>query len=531
VRLRPTHPYDRAWEIKDNGTVLKQRIGTHKATPNKTYGYDHVLEEAATNAAVYQKVAQPVVRAVSQGKHGTVFAYGQTSSGKTHTMQGSRTESGIVELAAKDLFQWIAETDDECVVKVQYFEIYNETVRDLLVSSKLTCSSLSVREDKEGNVVVNASEVQVDSAQAVMNLLQQGNGNRAIASTLLNSQSSRSHAIYRLSLERCSSHPPSVATGTVVSVLNLVDLAGSENSTAAAVVGAQKREGGKINQSLLALSRVVHALSLPEDSRPARISYRDSKLTRILQPHLHGGAACLALLCCVSGSRLNVAETKSTLQFASSAKQIIIRPVANAAVVDNKSLQLAQLQQELAETKAALHKLQQATAEKGEASYDDQSVPSVQAVFGESLSEPDELWSESVRSFVSASHEPTEDPPVPEVILIQSVAPAFSDDLSDQKKLEDSEQRAKNLEERLRASDALANTLFQNLKTVWGRYEELKRLNEDMGSCDDLEFMPLHSLLQSVAILASLLLLYNGQLEVFVAIVCFLFVSLEVATC
>jgi Kinesin motor domain len=557
VRLCPSQrgTFDRAWAVVNGGTALQQLPGVHKAAPHKTYGYyDHVLDESATNTVVYQQIVQPVVGAVlltltqqqqGKNKHGTVFAYGPTSSGKTHTMQGTRTEPGMIELAAVDIFRWIADDNNNTdgynnncttstTVKVQYFEIYNEQFCDLLVvPSKKSYNAVSMREDKEGNVIVNASEMAVDSVQAVLELLQQGNRYRARAATLLNADRSRSHAIYRLSLQRCPT-----TSSKMVSVLNLVDLAGSENRTAAGrVVGNQKREAGQINPSLFSLWRVVHAQSRWSETTTRRgppqqhISDRDSKLTRIVLQQQHwqdADASCMAVLCCVSASRQHVEETKSTLQFAASAKRIVaVQPMAKQVnLVDSRIQVLSQLQEELAETKEALHKLQAAATSVAQIKDDEQSASSAEAVFGESLSEPNELWSDSVRSFVSATFQ-TEDPPVPEVILW--IHPPV-DDLCIRHRLEETQQRAKNFEERLSASDSLANTLFKNLKDVRGRYEELERLNKDAGSCDDLELMLQHSLLQRVAFLASVVLLYHGQFQFFAAMVAFLFASLEVAT-
>jgi centromeric protein E len=294
-------------------------------------------------------MARPIVKAVLEGKHGTIFAYGQTGSGKTYSLHGRKSDPGLIELAAQDIFR---DTQIQHFrVTVQYFEIYNEKVRDLIAVSahqKGLLPELAVQEDGKGNVMVQAREECVQSVHDVLRYLQIGNKNRATFATRQNAQSSRSHAVVRFRIESRRT-----ACGTKhVSVLNMIDLAGSENSSAAAVGGLRKREGGKINQSLLSLSQVVHALSLPQDKRPKYISFRNSKLTRILQPHLQGNAA-IAVLCCISMHKEHVEESKSTLKFAADAKRIAVRPVVNI-VVDNHEALISNLQQELAEAKKAL---------------------------------------------------------------------------------------------------------------------------------------------------------------------------------
>jgi centromeric protein E len=244
---------------RGSGSTLVQK-GASRRTPGRTeFSFDAVFDENVHTSQVYQDIAWPIVKGVASGRHGTIFSYGQTGMGKTFTMQGSGNsiDKGIIQMAAVDLFRMIESSSSqrEYVVKAQYFEIYNEQIRDLLPKTTTTCQKtnsllelpvLSAQEDPiTRNVHVNAHHEKVIGVDDVCRLVSQGNRNRACAVTNLNAQSSRSHAIFRLVLE--SRELPDDQTMRI-SVLNMVDLAGSENSQKAGVTGLRKREGGKINQ-------------------------------------------------------------------------------------------------------------------------------------------------------------------------------------------------------------------------------------------------------------------------------------------
>jgi centromeric protein E len=247
-----------------SGSTLFQK-GASRRTPGRTdFSFDAVFDENVHTSQVYQNIARPIVKAVASGRHGTIFSYGQTGMGKTFTMQGcgnsvvtDTANFGIIQMAAFDLFRMIESSSSqrEYVVKAQYFEIYNEQIRDLLPKTTTTCGKtksllelpvLSAQEDPiTRNVHVNAHEEKVNGVDDVCRLLSEGNENRACAATNLNAQSSRSHAIFRLLLE---SRERADDQTMRVSVLNMVDLAGSENSTKSGVTGIRKRENGQINQ-------------------------------------------------------------------------------------------------------------------------------------------------------------------------------------------------------------------------------------------------------------------------------------------
>ena len=256
VNANQTH----AWTSQ--GDTITQ-TETRKLVQGKSqFSFDSVFDESANTTHVYDNAVQSVVRGITEGKHGTVFMYGQTSSGKTYTMQGAdganmEKENGVLQLAARDLLRWAEQAEKEVTIRVSYFEIYNETVRDLLgdladeeETSPRSPSRkqpplpvLTVREDSvRGGVFLNCEEIDVNDMTTMLGILQHGNSNRSVASTGMNAQSSRSHAIFRISLEIQEEGVKKMAT------LNLVDLAGSENSFTADTTSQRKREGGKINQ-------------------------------------------------------------------------------------------------------------------------------------------------------------------------------------------------------------------------------------------------------------------------------------------
>lgn len=249
------------WERPDEATLVQK--GT-KGTPGRhSFSFDTVFDEQTPTCEVYDRLARDAIQAVLAGKHATIFAYGQTGSGKTFTIQGDQEVGsfGIIQLAAKDLFDKIlGKTESDKVdVKAQYFEIYNEQVRDLLVeefaeSSRQNISQhsnspgiIKVRDDADGNPVVVATDVQVNNLDDVIRVLSQGNKNRITAATQKNKNSSRSHAIFRLTVEvRERSNIDTMRYRSAV--LNLVDLAGSENGHHSGGTKIRLREGGKINQ-------------------------------------------------------------------------------------------------------------------------------------------------------------------------------------------------------------------------------------------------------------------------------------------
>ena len=324
------------WHIDDN-TITHIVPG---GMASSSFSLDNIFVEENCNALIYLKLGKQLVNfAFSKGVNATMFAYGQTSTGKTWTMLGNEDDPGIIPLALKDLFSKMSESSsshDESnsglifSVKASYLEIYNEIISDLL---DRTNSNLKVHETPERGVFVGKlSEWVVNDSAEALNLLNRGEENRRIGCTNMNERSSRSHTIFQLFI---TSRPRDTRIGGKFrrAVLTFVDLAGSERVGQTGAEGLRLKEGGHINKSLLALTSVVSKLSeLNNINSGEFIPYRDSKLTRILQPAL-GGNSMTTVLCCVSPSPEYCDETLSTLKFAIRAKAIKNIPVGNETVI------------------------------------------------------------------------------------------------------------------------------------------------------------------------------------------------------
>ncbi|EDV22383.1 uncharacterized protein TRIADDRAFT_3836, partial [Trichoplax adhaerens] len=292
---------------------------------------DHVFANENDNSDVYQKVASPIVTAAMEGFNGTIFAYGQTSSGKTHTMMGNHNDPGVIPLAVNEIFRYINQKPNrEFLLRVSYMEIYNEVITDLLNPSN---TNLKIHENQKKEVYVGSlTENIVNSPSQILTIMTQGETHRHTGGTNMNERSSRSHTIFRMIIEsREQNQDQNEAdqdTAVKVSALNLVDLAGSERVSQTGSEGIRLKEGGFINKSLLTLGSVIAKLSEGEGNF---IPFRDSKLTRILQSSL-GGNALTAIICTVTPVSLD--ETSSTLKFASRAKKIKNKPEVNEVVDD-----------------------------------------------------------------------------------------------------------------------------------------------------------------------------------------------------
>ncbi|RDX71879.1 Kinesin-like protein KIN-7E, partial [Mucuna pruriens] len=295
---------------------------------------DRVFGEKCNTKQVYEQgikeVALSVVRAC-------IFAYGQTSSGKTHTM------TGITEYAVRDLYEYMEKHKDrEFVVKFSAMEIYNEAVRDLLNSS---ATSLRLLDDPEkgGTVVEKLTEETLTERRQLQQLISICAAERTTEETAMNEASSRSHQILRLTVE---SNPidygDTTKSGALVASVNFVDLAGSERASQAMSAGTRLREGSHINRSLLSLGTVIGKLSKGGNEH---IPYRDSKLTRILQNSL-GGNSRTAIICTISPARSQVEQSRNTLLFAGRAKQVTTNARVNLVMSDK--VMVKQLQKELA---------------------------------------------------------------------------------------------------------------------------------------------------------------------------------------
>uniref|UniRef100_A0A8C8H3D2 Kinesin-like protein n=1 Tax=Oncorhynchus tshawytscha TaxID=74940 RepID=A0A8C8H3D2_ONCTS len=283
----------------------------------KSYVFDRVFPTNTTQEQVYNTCAKQIVKDVLGGYNGTIFAYGQTSSGKTHTMEGKLHDPhgmGIIPRIAEDIFNHIFAMDEnlEFHIKVSYFEIYMDKIRDLL---DVTKTNLAVHEDKHRvPYVKGCTERFVSCPEEVMDVIDEGKANRHVAVTNMNEHSSRSHSIFLINIKQEHVETEQKLCGK----LYLVDLAGSEKVSKTGAEGAVLEEAKNINKSLSSLGNVISALA---EGNKTHVPYRDSKMTRILQDSLGGNCRTTMFICC-SPSSYNDQETKSTLMFGQRAKTI-----------------------------------------------------------------------------------------------------------------------------------------------------------------------------------------------------------------
>ncbi|KAI3761088.1 hypothetical protein L1987_51495 [Smallanthus sonchifolius] len=314
---------------------------------------DRVFGPATTTRHVYDVAAHHVVNGAMEGINGTVFAYGVTSSGKTHTMHGEQKSPGIIPLAVKDVFGIIQETPGrEFLLRVSYLEIYNEVINDLLDP---TGQNLRIREDSQGTYVEGIKEEVVLSPAHALSLIASGEAHRHVGSNNFNLLSSRSHTIFTLMIES-SPCGENLEEEVTLSQLHLIDLAGSESSKTE-TTGVRRKEGSYINKSLLTLGTVISKLT---DGKSAHIPYRDSKLTRLLQSSLSGHGR-VSLICTVTPASSNTEETHNTLKFAHRSKHVEIKASQNK-IIDEKSL-IKKYQKEISSLKQELQQLKRGMME------------------------------------------------------------------------------------------------------------------------------------------------------------------------
>ncbi len=298
--------------------------------PDHIYAYDHLYDLDSNTEQLFLDMGQPLVEGLFEGYNGTIFAYGQTGSGKTHSMMGNSDDPGVIPRVAADVFERIAALPEGAsgVVYASYIQIYREVLQDL-IGSDPTGGDLKIRRDpKQGTYVQGLSERPLKDAAGLTALIEQGNKKRAVASTLMNAESSRSHAVVIFRLEQ--EHPAQVVSGRgkrrINSKINLVDLAGSERSSKTGATGETLKEAIAINQSLSALGNVINALT--DSKSKGHIPYRSSKLTHLLEESL-GGNSNTVMIAAIGPAGRNYAETSQTLQYASRAKLIVTHATAN----------------------------------------------------------------------------------------------------------------------------------------------------------------------------------------------------------
>ncbi|KAG2424298.1 hypothetical protein HXX76_014676 [Chlamydomonas incerta] len=371
VRLRPLCDKERqrgdraVWGVDQEGNVgMLDAAGGFTAK----HRFDTVFGPDSDNSLVAGSLALPLVAPALAGVNGTIFAYGVTSSGKTHTMMGTDSDPGVVPRIVRELFAQMEALGSGRLfrVRMSVMEIYKEVLNDLLDPTR---TNLKVREDARSGIVLvdGLLEAPVASAQEALGLIARGDHNRKVSATAFNEDSSRSHTITRITVESASTAPAEPDAGVsmpgmrgagssrLVSCLCLIDLAGSESARAVVSKG-QRMEGSYINRSLLTLGTVIHKLAAVEVRGAAgaagHIPFRDSKLTRLLQPSLSGPGARVAVVCNVTPAGGQSDETANTLKFAARAKLVQVTARANE-VLDDRAL-LRRYQKEVADLKRQL---------------------------------------------------------------------------------------------------------------------------------------------------------------------------------
>ncbi|MCO5569176.1 hypothetical protein L7F22_022886 [Adiantum nelumboides] len=357
IRFRPlsTREMQKGDEVAwfpDGDTIVRCEYNNQTA-----YAFDKVFGPVTTTRQVYDSAARLVVRGAMEGVNGTVFAYGVTSSGKTHTMHGDQKSPGIIPLAIKDVFSFIQDTPGrEYLLRVSYLEIYNEVINDLLNPTR---QNLRIREDAQGTYVEGVKEEVVLSPAHALSLIAAGEEHRHVGSNNFNLVSSRSHTIFTLTIESSSRSPDNDDDDVSLSLLNLIDLAGSESSKTE-TTGIRRKEGCYINKSLLTLGTVIAKLS---DGKLAHVPFRDSKLTRLLQSSLSGQGR-VSLICTITPASSYFEETHNTLKFAHRAKHVEIHASSNK-IMDEKSL-IKKYQKEILSLKEELDLVKRGMIDNGQ---------------------------------------------------------------------------------------------------------------------------------------------------------------------
>ncbi|XP_071280947.1 kinesin-like protein KIF27 isoform X2 [Agelaius tricolor] len=390
VRVRPLL----SKEILHNHQVCVRLVPNAKQIiigKDHVFTFDFVFGKNSTQEEVYAVCIKPLLVSLTEGYNATVFAYGQTGSGKTYTIGGDHIasvavdERGIIPRAIQELFNHISEHRNiNFRVKVSYIEVYKEELRDLL-DLETSVKYLHIREDEKGNtVIVGAKEFQVECADEVISLLESGNAARHTGTTQMNEHSSRSHAIFTISIhQKQSAEYQNAAQDSIASKFHFVDLAGSERVAKTGNTGERFKESIQINSGLLALGNVISALGDPK-RKSVHIPYRDAKITRILKDSL-GGNAKTVMITCISPSSLDFDESLNSLKYANRAKNIRNKPVVNYNPekdrIDEMELEIRLLREALQSQQARNHQLHDLNEEKARISSLEEQLTRLQVQY------------------------------------------------------------------------------------------------------------------------------------------------------
>jgi kinesin family protein 18/19 len=349
-------------EVRTSVTSSGQNTFAHGTRKPRDirYAFDRVLDDTCSQETVFEKTTKPLLDGILNGFNASVFAYGATGCGKTHTISGTAEDPGLIFLTMRELYKRIEDSKDdfEVNVRLSYLEIYNEQIRDLLSPTPTPPGSgLMLREDATNKIsVMGITEHTPESPEGVLQMIHEGNQRRTMSPTEANAVSSRSHAVLQINVMQRPRTADTIMETTSAS-LNIIDLAGSERAAATRNNGARMKEGANINKSLLALGNCINALCQSAGQKNRHIPYRNSKLTRLLKFSL-GGNCKTVMIVCVSPSSAHYDETYNTLKYANQAKNIRTKVSRNMLNVDRHVAQYVQaihaLKEEVAELKAKL---------------------------------------------------------------------------------------------------------------------------------------------------------------------------------
>ncbi|KAG8913431.1 kinesin-like protein Klp5 [Tulasnella sp. 417] len=331
-----------------------------KRYKDQRYTFDRVFDEHVRQIDVFENTTKPLLDGLLTGFNATVFAYGATGCGKTHTISGTETDPGIIYLTMAELFTKIEEKKEDMLVEVSlsFLEIYNEEIRDLLVDGSIPQprGGLQMREDKSNRIIVaNLTELRPRDADEVKEMVLLGNERRTQSATHANATSSRSHAVLQINVAQ-TPRTASTTEERTMATLSIIDLAGSERASATKNMGDRMVEGANINKSLLALGNCINALC-ESGNRTRHVPYRNSKLTRLLKFSL-GGNCKTVMIVCVAPTSVHYEDTQNTLKYANRAKEIKTKVSRNFINVNRHVAQYVEainrLNCEVAELKAKL---------------------------------------------------------------------------------------------------------------------------------------------------------------------------------
>jgi kinesin family protein 4/21/27 len=391
VRIRPLV----ARETADACTECLRSVSGHPQIilgTNKAFTYDYVFAQSSPQIEIYETSVQSLIGSLFKGYNATVLAYGQTGSGKTHTMgsgyaslsaatasiqknnaaAGGGSEPihlnmkdfddvGVIPRVLNDLFMRIdnemtQNKDVRFDVKVSFVEVYNEEIKDLFSERTpgTTSEPLNIREENNQIRVVNLSEIKVSNAIETIHLLERGSSLRVVGGTAMNEESSRSHAIFTITLDKSLNIKSNNSNEFISSKFYLVDLAGSERQSKTKAEGIRLKEGININLGLLALGNVISVLGEDNPNNKVKhVPYRESKLTRLLQDSL-GGNSHTVMIACVSPADSNMEESLNSLRYADRARKIKNKPIIN---IDPQLAELHSLRSQLQQMKATIYNL------------------------------------------------------------------------------------------------------------------------------------------------------------------------------